>query len=89
VLVPGGQLLMIEAYSVPLTRRHPKRPVAEFRPAVPGSKFTWWLPNVAALRGLAETAGFVPADDSIARHRPLRGAGRGDHVVALRYSAPA
>ncbi len=88
-LVPGGTLLMIEAYSVPLTRRHPKRPVAEYRPAVPGSKFTWWLPNIAALQGWAETAGFTRADDSIARHRPLRGAGRGDHVVSLRYSSPA
>jgi tRNA (mo5U34)-methyltransferase len=88
-LVPSGTLLMIEAYSVPLTRRHAKRPVAEFRPAVPGSKFTWWLPNIAALRGMAQTAGFTPADDAIARHRPLRGAGRGDHVVALRYSSPS
>jgi tRNA (mo5U34)-methyltransferase len=88
-LVPGGTLLMIEAYSVPLTRRHPRLPVAEFRPAVPGSKFTWWLPNVAALRGLAETAGFVPVDEKAARHKPLRGAGRGDHVIRMRYSAPS
>jgi tRNA (mo5U34)-methyltransferase len=88
VLVPGGELLMIEAYSVPLTRRHPRRPVAEFRPAVPGSKFTWWLPNVVTLRGLAATAGFEPGDDHVARHRPLRGAGRGDHVISMRFRAP-
>jgi tRNA (mo5U34)-methyltransferase len=87
VLRPGGELMMIEAYSVPLTRRHPKRPVAEFRPAVPGSKFTWWLPNVAALRGMAETAGFRPVEGSpVARHRPLRGAGKGDHVISMRYT---
>ncbi len=88
VLVPGGELLMIEAYSVPLTRRHPRRPVAEFRPAVPGSKFTWWLPNIATLQGLATTAGFTALDDDSPRHRPVRGAGKGDHVVRLRYSAP-
>lgn len=88
VLVPGGELLMIEAYSVALTRRHPRRPVAEFRPAVPGSKFTWWLPNAAALRGLAETAGFEPTDVPVARHRPLRGAGKGDHVISMRWRAP-
>jgi tRNA (mo5U34)-methyltransferase len=89
VLVPGGELRMVETYSVALSRRHPRRPVGEFRPAVPGSKFTWWVPNLAALRGWATTAGFA-YDSSVrpARHRPLRGAGRGDHVVALRFTAP-
>jgi SAM-dependent methyltransferase len=88
VLVPGGELLMIEAYSVPLSRRHPKMPVAEFRPPAPGSQFTWWLPNVATLRGWATTAGFVETGDRDERHRPLRGAGKGDHVISLRFTAP-
>jgi len=88
VLRPGGELLMAESFSAPLTRRHPRRPLAEFRPAMPGSKFSWWLPNLAALRGWATTAGFVATADTPIRHRPARGAGAGDHLVALRFTAP-
>lgn len=88
VLVPGGTLLMIESYSVALSRLHRKRPVAEYRPPAPGSQFTWWIPNLATLRGWATTAGFTDTGDPPATHRPLRGAARGDHVCALRFSAP-
>ena len=90
VLEPGGELLMIEAYSVPLTRRHPRRAVAEYRPVVPGSRYTWWLGNLATLRGYAATVGLEPVPGATpVTHRPLRGAGKGDHVVALRFRRPA
>lgn len=90
VLRPGGELLMIEAYSVPLTRRHPRRAVAEYRPVVPGSRYTWWLGNLATLRGYAATIGLEPVPGAKpVTHRPLRGAGKGDHVVALRFRRPA
>ncbi len=88
VLKPGGDLLLAESFSAPLTRRHPRRPLAEYRPAYPGSKFSWWLPNLAALRAWPQTAGFLPTDDAPVRHKPVRGAGDGDHLVALRFTAP-
>lgn len=90
VLKPGGELLMIEAYSVPLTRRHPRRAVAEYRPVVPGSRYTWWLGNLATLRGYAATVGLeIVGDGKPVTHRPLRGAGKGDHVARLRFRRPA
>jgi SAM-dependent methyltransferase len=87
-LVPGGELLLLDTYSVAMTRLHPRRPIADFRPAMPGSKFTWWVPNLAALRGWATTAGFLGPGEELARHKPMRGAGAGDHLVSLRFRAP-
>lgn len=86
VLKPGGELLMIEAYSTSLTRLHPRKPVAEYRPPAPGSQFTWWLPNLATLRGLATTAGFKDTGTPPVTHKPLRGNAKGDHVVVLRFT---
>lgn len=88
-LKPGGELLMMETYSVKLTRLHRSTPVAEYRPTVPGSQFTWWVPNVATLRAWAITAGFEEIPGPEARHKPMRGAGKGDHLVALRFRKPA
>jgi SAM-dependent methyltransferase len=87
-LVPGGELLLLDTYSVALTRLHPRRPLAEFRPLTPGSKFTWWVPNLATLHGWAITAGFRGPGEELTRHKPMRGAGRGDHLVSLRFVAP-
>jgi tRNA (mo5U34)-methyltransferase len=87
-LLPGGELLLLDTYSVAMTRLHPRRPIADFRPAMPGSKFTWWVPNLAALRGWATTAGFRGPGEELTRHKPLRGAGAGDHLVSLRFLAP-
>jgi len=81
-LVPGGELLLIETYSAPLTRRHRTRPIAEFRPAVPGSLFTWWVPNLATLHGWAETAGFHQTGRAVTGYRPA-GAGRDDRLAAI------
>lgn len=87
VLRPGGELLMVEAYSVPLTKKHKHLPVAEYRPPAPGSQFTWWLPNLELLRGYATTAGFTPTADKPVFHRPIRGNAKGDDVVVLRFTA--
>jgi tRNA (mo5U34)-methyltransferase len=87
VLKPGGELLMIEAYSTSLTRLHPRKPVAEYRPPAPGSQFTWWLGNLAALRGMATTAGFTDTGAPPVKHVPLRGAAKGDDVTVLRFTA--
>ena len=87
-LKPGGTLLMIEAYSVPMTRRHRNLAVAEYRPSVAGSQFTWWMPNIATLRGWATTAGFVETGEPIAKHKPVKNSGKGDHVCRLTFTAP-
>jgi SAM-dependent methyltransferase len=81
-LAPGGDLLLIETYSAPLTRRHRSRPIAEFRPAVPSSLFTWWVPNLATLHGWAGTAGFHETGPAVTGYKP-RGAGRDDRLAAI------
>lgn len=88
VLRPGGELVMVETHSVKLSRRHRRTPLAEFRPPAPGSQYTWWVPNLATLRGWATTAGFTDPGAPVLRHKPVRGPGRGDDLVALRFTAP-
>ena len=80
-LVPKGDLLLIETYSAPLTQRHRGRPVAEFRPAIPKSLFTWWVPNLAALHGWAATAGFHDTKPAVTGYQPQQG--KDDRIAAL------
>jgi tRNA (mo5U34)-methyltransferase len=56
-LVPGGELLSFEPFSVPLTLRARRRPSAEFRAA--STDYTWWLPNLAAIAAWLNTAAFT------------------------------
>jgi SAM-dependent methyltransferase len=56
VLVPNGELRLMEPFSVPLTLRAPRRPSAVFRAAESG--FGWWLPNLATLHAWPRAAGF-------------------------------
>jgi SAM-dependent methyltransferase len=69
-LRPGGTLQVVEAVDVKLTLRHPRAPVAGFE--VLTSEFTWWYPNLRALRGWLETAGFT----DVRARRLLRPPGR-------------
>jgi tRNA (mo5U34)-methyltransferase len=87
-LKPGGTLLMVESFSVSLSKKHKRTPLAEYRPPAPGSQFTWWVPNLACLRGWATTAGFVEAGEKERRYGPLRGASPDDHIAAIRFTAP-
>ncbi|HYF26078.1 MAG TPA: class I SAM-dependent methyltransferase [Baekduia sp.] len=87
VLAPDGELLMIESYSAPLSRRHPRRPVGEFRPAMAGSIYTWWVPNLAGLNAWALAAGFEPTGAPAVHHRPLRGTGRDERIAAMLFHA--
>jgi SAM-dependent methyltransferase len=80
-LKPRGDLLLIESYSAPLTKRYRGRPVAEFRPAIPGSMFTWWVPNLAALHGCAAAAGFHETGPAVTGYQP--GQGRDDRLATL------
>lgn len=55
-LHPGGTLTILEPFSIRDTLGSPRRPSATFR--ANWSDFTWWLPNLAALRAWLEAAGF-------------------------------
>jgi tRNA (mo5U34)-methyltransferase len=81
-LKPLGDLLLIETYSAPLTQRYRGRPVAEFRPAIPKSMFTWWVPNLAALHGWAATAGFHETEPAVTGYQPQQG--KDDRIAALK-----
>ncbi|MDQ3587046.1 MAG: class I SAM-dependent methyltransferase [Actinomycetota bacterium] len=50
-----GELLLNDAISLPLTLLRPRQPVARLAEA---EQPAWWVPNVAGLRRLAETAGY-------------------------------
>lgn len=88
VLAPGGSAVLVETISTRLTLAHPRRPVGEFRPAMPDNRFTWWVPNLSLLRAWPTAAGLPPTSRRPVLHRPVRGAGRGDWVAAVRV-APA
>ncbi|MDP9100554.1 MAG: class I SAM-dependent methyltransferase, partial [Actinomycetota bacterium] len=60
VLAPGGRAVLVETVSARLTLTHPRRPVGEFRAAMPDSSFTWWVPNLSLLRAWPTAAGMPP-----------------------------
>jgi tRNA (mo5U34)-methyltransferase len=70
VLVPGGRLMLVEAFSVRDTLVSPRRPAASFRAAE--SDFTWWLPNLSTLRAWLVAAGFVDVVRRGLYHPPAR-----------------
>ena len=56
-LVPGGELVLLEPFSVRDTLIAPRRPVAHF--SAVSTDFTWWLGNISALRALCRAAGLL------------------------------
>lgn len=56
VLAPGGELRLIEPFSMALTMRMPRTPAARF--STLDTPFNWWVPNLAALDAWLRTAGF-------------------------------
>jgi SAM-dependent methyltransferase len=56
-LAPGGQIVILEPFSLRETALSPRRPSATFRAA--WSEFTWWLPNLWTLEAWLTAAGFV------------------------------
>ncbi len=54
-LADGGELRLLEPFSLRLTLLGPRRPAAGFRAAIEG--FDWWLPNLAALGAWLRAAG--------------------------------
>lgn len=76
VLRPGGELRLLEPFSLPLSVLLPRRPTA--RLMTTESEFNWWVGNIAALRAWCLTAGFeavrrlcVVRPDSVRKMRQL------------------
>ena len=85
VLAPGGTLIALEPVSWRATLRAPRRPLAEFRAA--SSDFTWWVPNLSALKAMVWAAGFVGVRAK-GFHRPAGPMRAGLHV-AIEATKPA
>jgi len=70
ILKPGGTVTIVEPFSVRDTLCSPRRAAATFRGA--WSDFTWWIPNLAALRAWIEAAGFEQVRRGGLHHPPAR-----------------
>jgi SAM-dependent methyltransferase len=57
VLGDGGELRVMEPFSLRMLLRSPRRPAAIYRGA--SSDYTWWKPNPAATAAWIRTAGFA------------------------------
>ena len=56
-LAPGGELIVVEPFSVRDTLLAPRRRLARFEPV--DTEFNWWQPNLACLRAWPLAAGFA------------------------------
>jgi len=56
-LSPGGEMRLIEPFSVALTLSSPRKPAATFNPL--DTPFNWWVPNLAGLNAWLRAAGFT------------------------------
>jgi SAM-dependent methyltransferase len=70
VLEPGGRVTVLEPFSIRDTLASPRRAAATFRAA--WSDFAWWVPNLAALRGWLQAAGFTQIEQRGLHHPPAR-----------------
>ena len=73
VLVPGGEAVVMDNIDVALTLLRPRTPVAHLRAPLPDNMWTWWIPNLAGLRGWARTAGLEPISRRPVIRRDKRG----------------
>jgi tRNA (mo5U34)-methyltransferase len=69
-LEPGGEIVILEPFSIRQTVLAPRRPAAVFRADV--SDFNWWIPNLAGLRAWLVAAGFVEVERRGFHHPPAR-----------------
>lgn len=87
-LVPGGEVVIIETFLPRLGRG--ERPLLEFRAAMPGSNYTWMVPNLAALKAWVVAAELELLPGAPYRHRLSRGGltGRGGWLAVIRARRP-
>jgi SAM-dependent methyltransferase len=90
-LRPGGEAVLIETFLPRLTLLHRKQPLLQFRAAHPGNRYTWMVPNIAALRAWPTSAGLEVLPGRAKRWN-LDGfapVGRGDWIAALHLRRPS
>lgn len=85
VLAGGGELILLETFSVADTLRAPRRPVAHFEPLA--TQFNWWHANLSCLKAWLWTAGFVDVKLT-GLHRPPARRPTGGLHAALRARRP-
>lgn len=85
-LKPGGELIMLETFSVTDTILSPRRPVAHFEPLV--TQFNWWHANLSCLKAWPWTAGFVDVKHT-GIHRPPAKRPMGGLYASLRARRPS
>jgi SAM-dependent methyltransferase len=85
-LKPGGQLIMLETFSVIDTVLSPRRPVAHFEPLI--TQFNWWHPNLSCLKAWPWVAGFTDVKHT-GIHRPPAQKPMGGLYASLRARRPS
>jgi tRNA (mo5U34)-methyltransferase len=85
-LKPGGELIMLETFSLADTIRSPRRPVAHFEPLV--TQFNWWHPNISCLKAWPWTAGFTEVRHT-GIHRPKALKPMGGLYASVRARRPS
>jgi SAM-dependent methyltransferase len=70
VMEPGGTLVLVEPFGIRDTLASPRRSAASFR--ADWSEFTWWVPNLAALRAWLVAAGLRDVRRGGVFHPPAR-----------------
>lgn len=85
VLAPGGEVILLETFSLAETLRAPRRPVAHFEPLA--TQFNWWHANLACLKAWLWTAGFEEVRLT-GLHRPPAKRPTGGPHAALRARRP-
>jgi SAM-dependent methyltransferase len=85
-LKPGGQLIMLETFSVLDTILSPRRPVAHFEPLI--TQFNWWHPNLSTLKAWPWVAGFTDVKHT-GLHRPPAQKPMGGLYASLRARRPS
>jgi len=85
-LKPGGELIMLETFSLADTIRSPRRPIAHFEPLV--TQFNWWHANLSCLKAWPWTAGFTEVRHT-GIHRPKAKKPMGGLYASLRARRPS
>jgi tRNA (mo5U34)-methyltransferase len=69
-LKPGGELIMLETFSVIDTILSPRRPVAHLQPLI--TQFNWWHANLSCLKAWPWAAGYIDVRHTGIHHPPAK-----------------
>jgi tRNA (mo5U34)-methyltransferase len=86
-LEPGGEIRLLEPFSLWHTISSPRRPAASFRAA--DSDFSWWVPNLAGIAAWLRAAGFEDVRRVAILRSPAKARGMRQFAAAFSASRPA